>query len=74
MVGFAAICVYCCFCLLYMLWITIEAVSVYAAEPVIDGYITSIIHRFLYNSMQAVSYTHLRAPRDRQKSRMPSSA
>ena len=53
-VSFTAVCVYCCFCLLYMPWITVEAVRVYAAEPVIDGYITLIIHCFSYNSMQVL--------------------
>ena len=52
--SFTAICVGCCFCLLYMLGVTVEAVSVYAAEPVIDGYITSIILCFIYNSMQVL--------------------
>ena len=37
MVSFTAVCVYCRFCLLYMLWITVEAVSVYAAKPVVDA-------------------------------------
>ena len=54
MVSFTAVCVYCCFCLLYMLWVAVEAVRVYAAESVIDGYVTSIIHCFLYNSMQVL--------------------
>ena len=51
MVSFTAICVYCCFSLLYMFGITVKAVSVYVAKPVVDGYITSIILYFLYNSV-----------------------
>ena len=42
-VSFTAICVNCRFCLLYMFGITVKAVGVYVAEPVVDGYITSII-------------------------------
>ena len=53
-VSFTTICVYCCFCLLYMFWITVETVNVYVAEPVVDGYITSVILSFLYNSMQVL--------------------
>ena len=40
--------------LLYMLCVTIKAVSVYAAESVKDGYVASIVHCFLYNSMQVL--------------------
>ena len=54
MVSFTAVCIYCCFCLLYMLWITVEAVNVYATKPVVDGYITSIILCFLYNCVQVL--------------------
>ena len=41
MVSFAAVCVYCCFCFLYMFWLTVEAVSVYVGEPVVDGCVAS---------------------------------
>ena len=54
MVGFATVCVYCCFCLLYMYWFAVKAVSVYFSEPVIDGCVTSIISCFLYNSVQVL--------------------
>ena len=40
MISFAAICVYCGFSLLYVFWLTIEAVSVYVGEPVIYGSVT----------------------------------
>ena len=55
MVGFAAVCVYCCFCLLYVLWVAVETVGIYVAKPVVDGYITPVIFGFLYNSVKVLS-------------------
>ena len=54
MVSFAAICVYCCFCLLYMYRFTVKTISVYFSESVVDGYVTPVINGFLYNGVQVL--------------------
>ena len=68
----------------YMIWLSLEVDNVGTIPIFIDYYIvngtTLTDEQIERNNLVfldadgAVSYTHLRAPRDRQKSRMPSSA
>ena len=50
----AAVCVYCGFCLLYMFWFTVKAVSVYFGESVKDGCIASVVTCFFNHRMQVL--------------------
>ena len=51
MVSFSTVCVHCCFCFLYVYWLSVEAVSVYFSISVIYHRVTAIIICFSYNSV-----------------------
>ena len=51
-----------------------ESVEVASLTKLMTSYVVADQIKQGYISMEAVSYTHLRAPRDRTRSRMPSSA